>query len=274
MFFMQRARTCAAHGAGARAGNRASWMGRTFYMSLLSAISLAIVPLAGIAAILSLILSQTVAKEYLQFNNGAMDELCLYIDENLARSMDAAQYLGGSGALKKLVANTDDTQAETVEALRAVAEHTRRIDPLRAFNPLTGVYMPTREFMVMGGTINRNVSLFYDRSFQFEGLSSEAFREMVERTETVSYIPSLNSGSAYLRYEPYICCAQNIPMGYISKRVFLLTLISCDDLESLILGRIPDSSFFLISAPDGTPLMATAGVAADMATGGGGFSRG
>jgi AraC-like DNA-binding protein len=230
-------------------------MGRTFYRSLLTAISLTIMPLAGIAVILSLIANNTFAKNYMQLNIKMMGELCLYIDENLARSMDTAQYLSNNSALKRLIANIDSTQAETADALRAIAEHTRFIDPLRAFNPIMGVYMPTRDFLVIGGVTNRNSGVFYDNSFQFSGLSSEEFYGMVQSTDTMRYIPPLYSGSPYLHNEPHICYVQNISMGYISRHVFLLTLINSNDIESLIMSRLPAGSFFSIYSLDGSLLM-------------------
>jgi len=221
---------------------------------------IALIPLAIASVAVSLTIGRSMQDEYIQFNTHVMDILCLRIEESIARSTDVAHRLSTNRALLRLAAEFDASRADTDEALREIAEHTRFIDAQRNFNIATAVYLPNREFIVMGSFISRDPAMFYDTHLNFDQINARDFYEMAVNAATPGYTQIMQSESGRLGRGSYITYIQHIHTGTPQRRAFLLSFISMNEMERMIMGNTPQGSLFTVTASDGTWLMGFAGL--------------
>lgn len=233
--------------------------GKAFYSLFFSFLLVVILPLTLLAGMFSLVLDRAVQQEYLQNYRQLLESVGREIDGSVSSCIKTASHLSNCQALKRLMAGLDETDEQTIEAMREISSYTSLMGSSEDICAMTAIYLPEREIIVSNSTYSTKPKEFYQIFLDFEDTTAEEFYDMVSDPQLFFFSYGCKSNSLRLGSKRYLCHTQPIILGYRNKHAYYISLYDIALLEEFLLNNLPAGSRYQLLTPDSSLLLSSEG---------------
>lgn len=228
---------------------------RIFIKFFLSFLLVLIIPTSGIFISIYYTVAHVTKEELTSLNVKILDNVRNTIDSYMSMLNTTVYQLSASSSTLKLVAHTDETPQETIDAISRIYDSLKAIQAQEGVFYLMSMYIPERDIVISSRTSYYDSKTFYDSFFNFQDMSSNDFWKYVKDTNYSRLLPSKDTHTNLDSANNVITYVHPLPLSYNRPKAFFIAFIDTNQVQKLLSNDGITEGHFKISDRQGQTLM-------------------
>jgi two-component system, response regulator YesN len=228
---------------------------KIFIKFFLSFLLVLVIPASGIFISIYYTVAHVTKEELTSLNVKILDNVRNTIDSYMSMLNTTTYQLSASSSILKLVAHTDETPQETMDAIRRIYDALKAIQAQDGVFYSMSVYIPDRDIVISSRTSYYDSKLFYANFFNFKDMSSSQFWQYVKDTGYSRLLPAKDIHTNVDSVHNVITYVHPMPLNYNRAKAFFIALIDTNQVQKLLSNDEITQGHFKISDRQGQNLM-------------------